>query len=342
MKSIKIMFLSLLSVTLVAGCTRSDRPRIADGTALAIGWRSPTDGKLKKFVDDLFAKRLRSGESGRFFGILKKAGFDNLDVNWGLLTTAQPVAEDGKFEKFPDIALVVSRSHDVKKIVAAICEEARGGIASEDVKIAGRSVIRLVKKGEDVSKVNLTPHFASLQGKLLIVTSNAECMERQLGLYLDGKGVSADFRDFTIGKDDMLRLAVPELGKMIALQVDKKTIASYADEIPDGDAIATGLGAVQLQVRAPHGNSLDVRLIADAANAEHAQTLLTAINGKVLQGRAKLQRLAKCDDRVGVVGEILKKFSARAEGERVVLSLPITEEHVSEVLENVSKELKLR
>lgn len=230
-----------------------DSPRIAQGAIFALV--VDIDGAsahLNELLVDILGKRKAEEiipkislsnpdipEDLRIF--LDESGLGKADFEWVAYSCGTPefkVSGNGDLaepESIPDLAFVVRVDHDFAKISELLKKQAakKGKDQFEDGRISGEDVLiaRPVDK-DDVKfmeQTGLEPVIGSVEGKLLVAATSPKAFSDQVALYRDGKGASADFKDF---KADPIRLKVTGLDIL-----SRKMARTFAESAAGDDPV---------------------------------------------------------------------------------------------------------
>lgn len=161
---------------------------------------------------------------GEVRGYCEKAGIDPDEVKWVVLTSAMPdFPKAGRPPKtVPDIAIAVRLDHDFAKLADVLKSlPTSDGESLEDATIAGCACLEIKDVTGKLESKGASPVIGSLDGKVLLFGSTKAAFEKNAALYLEGKGESADFKDFAV---EGVALRVTEIDRLVAAAVPEGEI----------------------------------------------------------------------------------------------------------------------
>ena len=346
MKTIKLLACAALAAACMAGftgCSKKDysKPKVAEGTVLALAVRSPEQTSLAPLVekyklnDNTAALKSMPKEMKEFF---EKLELDKVETKWALVTIGGEIDKDKVAAgKIPDIACVFATTLDLDKVVTEFENTAKGSDKPEFKKttIAGVSAYEITSKGGD----KIVPCAASLDGKLIICASSAAVLEKQIALYRDGKGESSDFSSFAVAGNDILRVKAVKVGEIVQKVLPDPSLLKGANEVMEGgDKIVQGLASVEIGLSASDdGKDIKLDVTVETASDADAEKLITAAKGGLAMATAAAQQGAAKDEEAKAALGVLESAKAVNEGKAAKLTAAAPAEPL---LQFVSKMIK--
>ena len=309
----------------IAGCDQKTKeyagPKVAEGAVVALAGRKADATSLAPLVkqyklDGVISPEKMEQLPDKVKDLVKELEIDKLDVKWTAASVGDlsVVAKDA----VPEIGIAMAVTLDLDKFVAAVdkkCKEEKEDVSFNKTTISG------VQAYEIVSKKNkgVVPCVASLDGKLVLFASSADGLAKQIALYRDGKGASADFDAFALGANDLIRVKAVKVGENVKKSIpDQKMLEGLKDLLPDGDKLVLGLGSVDLALSASaDGKDVKLDLAVETASDADATKLATLVQSSM----APLTMMVKDakDDGTKLAAGVLK--SVKVEGKGKVASL---------------------
>ena len=342
MKLMKLMACAALAVACAVGftgCSKkvdASKPRVADGAVLALVVQAPTKTSLAPLVEKYKLNDVKAAlekapaDAKEFF---EKIELDKIESKWLLVTVGGEIAKD----KVPDVAFVAATTLDLDKFVAEFEKSAKGEKKPEFKKttIAGVSAYEITSKKDKV-----VPCVAALDGQLIIVASSAAFLEKQIALYRDGKGESADFSSFGLPGNGILRIKAVKVGDVVkkALGEDAAMLEMVNGIIPEGDKIVLGLNSVEIALSASDdGKNAKLDLTVETASDADAEKLITAAKGGLTMATAAAKETVKDEsDKAAALGA-LESATAVNEGKVAKISAAAPAEPIFKLVSEMIK-----
>jgi hypothetical protein len=321
MKMIKLMACAALAAACAVGftgCGSKDysTPKVAEGAVCALAMRSPAKTSLSPLIEKYKLNDYKAAveqlpaDAKDLFNELE---LEKVDTKWVLVTVGGEIA----MGKIPDVAIVVATTLDLDKVVAAAEKDKDKNVEFKKKDVAGVPAYEIVAKGEEV-----VPCVASLDGKLIIGASSAAVLEKQIALYRDGKGASADFSSFGLSANDILRVTAVKAGETVKKALpDQSMLQAVTGMIPDGDKLVLGLGVIELTATTDE-KDVKLGLSVETASDADADKLRTVAKTGLMGLTAQLKEGADKDTDTKMAYEALQ--SAKVEGEGKIAKLSIT------------------
>lgn len=366
MKLVKLMACAALAAVCAAGftgCSKKDAssdesakkeashggafvPKVAEGAILSIVGRSAENTSLAPLVAKfgLSSKEGMDQMPPKIKDVIKDLGLDKADAQWMCLTIGDvSAAVQGK--DVPEVAVAMAVTLDLDQAVS-VCEKKLkeekmdGELSFRKTKVAGVDAYEVVCKGFKVGAKNVIPCIASLDKKLILAATSAACLEKQIALYRDGKGASADFCAFTLKVNDLIRVKAVNVGENVQKNLPSPdALAAVGQIVPNGDKIVAGLGAVELSVVASaDGKNIVAGLSVETASNADAETLATAAKNGLAMVAAMLKDEKDVAAKLGF--EALQSAKASAEGTVAALSVSVDADAVLKFLAEKAKDIK--
>ena len=356
MKMIKQMACAALAAAVavgISGCgSKADysQPKVAEGTIMALAARSGADTSLapvlKKYKMDggWTSEDNLKQMPAELRDIVKELELDKTDCKWMVLTVGDvSAAVQGK--DAPDVALALATTLSLDKAVAA-CEKKlkdekdAGKPEFKKETVAGVSAYSVNSKDFKVGEKTVVPFVASLDGQLIIATSSKAVLEKQIALYRDGKGVSADFGAFALGANDIIRVKAVKVGENVKKSIpDQEMLKGLNDLLPDGDKLVAGLGTVDLALAASaDGKDVKIDLAVEMASDADATKLVELAKGSL----APLNMMLKDtkDDSMKLAANVLKSVKVEGKGRVASLSAACPADDLVKSVSEQKKNLK--
>ena len=336
MKMMKQMACAALAAALAAGISGCDSksakdyssPKVAEGAILALAGRSAEDTSLapilKKYKLDsgLASEENLKQMPAEMKDLVKELELDKAEFKWTALTVGD--MSGAMKGDVPEVAVALATTLNLDKAVAA-CEKKlkeekdEGKPEFKKEMVAGVSAYSINSKDLKVGEKAVVPFVASLDGQLILAASSKAVLEKQIALYRDGKGASADFGAFALGANDAIRVKAVKVGENVKKSIpDQKMLEGLKDLLPDGDKLVLGLGSVDLALSASaDGKDVKLDLAVETASDADATKLATLVQSSM----APLTMMVKDakDDGMKLAAGVLK--SVKVEGKGKVASL---------------------
>ena len=356
MKTINLMACTALvaaCVVGISGCGSSNdysTPKVAEGSILALVGRSAEDTSLapilKKYKLDsgLASEENLKQMPTEMKDLVKELELDKAEFKWTALTVSD-VSGAMKGE-VPEVAVTLATTLDLDKAVAA-CEKKlkdekdEGKPEFKKATIAGVSAYSIHSKELKTGDKAVVPFVASLDGKLIIAASSDAVLEKQIALYRDGKGASADFGSFALGANDMLRIKLVKVGENVKKSVpDLSMLQGLNGFVPDADKLVLGLGTVELALSASaDGKDAKLDLTVETASDADADKLRTLAKSGLMPLTAMVKDAM--DEGMKLASGVLQATKIAGEGKVASLSVAYAADNlikfVSERKKNVLK-----
>ncbi len=345
MKFIKLA--SIASVVLaLAGCGEKTKvsaaegfsPIVAEGTAVALKYRK-SDSPSMNILSDFFVKEraesiaeaMNHARGGREFAeFLEKSGLKDATIEWVLLSVGELTPGVIAGDEIPSVALAFCAEHDFARLSAAVKEDvdkAANGDSFEELSIPGAEAFRVVLTD------GVGPSWASLDGKLLIASMSPERLAAEVALYREGKPSAHPCADFAADKLGVVKLFLPDLGKILRDANAGERLSGIDQLIPDGKNIILGLKSLDLALNAEP--NLAVRIRLEAAKEEDAKVLESILNVSLMPLKAQLRKDAGAGSILA--GELLAALTITVEGSVLKLDLPVTDDQAKRGLEYIGE-----
>ena len=221
---------------------------------------------------------------------------DLLDVypRWAVLSVEGPLPGIGDNMNFEGLALAISVDVDLKKLISVVskklAEEGEKDISFREISVGGETAWRIVPNDKAIAmnlKATKTSlHLASLDGKLLLVATSRNTLEKQILLYRKGKGKGTALGDFSARNGELMHIQVSGIGNMIKeaalldemhdlLPGDLAEISSISEDI------LTGLQTLTADIKVTQSGTLSETIRLKAASEDDAE-LIRALAGTTL------------------------------------------------------------
>ena len=338
MKMMKHMACAALAAALAAGISGCDSksakdyssPKVAEGAILALAGRSAEDTSLapilKKYKLDsgLASEENLKQMPAEMKDLVKELELDKAEFKWTALTVGD--MSGAMKGDVPEVAVALATTLNLDKAVAA-CEKKlkeekdEGKPEFKKEMVAGVSAYSINSKEFKVGEKAVVPFVASLDGQLILAASSKAVLEKQIALYRDGKGASADFASFALGANDMLRIKLAKVGENVKKSIpDPAMLQELNGFVPDADKLVLGLGAVELALSASaDGKDAKLDLAVETAADADADKLRTLAKSGLMPLTAMVK--GSKDDGMKLASGVLQAAKIAGEGKVANLSV---------------------
>ena len=222
---------------------------------------------------------------------LKECDLIDVYPRWAVLSIEGPLPGVGDNMNLEGLALAISMDVDLKKLISVtskkLAEEGENVISFHEVSVGGEKAWQIVPNDSVIAMnlraTNASLHLASLDGKLLLLATSRDTLEKQILLYRKGKGKGNALGDFSAKNGELLHFQVSDIGNMIKesaqldemrdlLPRDLAALSSISEEILTGlktltaDLKVTLSGAVKESIRLKAASEDDAELIRALAS----------------------------------------------------------------------------
>lgn len=346
MKMIKHMAYAALAAAVAVGITGCgskvdySQPKVAEGTIVAMVGRSANATSLKPICEKYgLASNDLSQLPKEVKDVIADSGLDKADVKWVAVTIGD-ISAALKDKGAPDAAVAIAATFNLDTAVAAVekkLKEKKEEVTFKKTTIAGVPAYEIHSKDEKV-----VPCIASLDGQLFLGTASAASLEKQIGLYRDGKGSSKDFGAFALGANDIIRIKAVKVGDNVKKNLpDPEMLKAVNQIIPDGDKIVLGLGALDITLTAS-GDGKDIKLdmsVETAADADADKIAAIAKTG-LMTFTAQMKEGAAKDADAKAAYDVLQGTKIEAKGKVITLSASTAADPAMKALADKAKAIK--
>lgn len=351
MKMTKQIACAVLAAACVAGFSGCgsksySKPKVAEGAVIALAGHDIKSTSLaslaEKYKLGTFTEENMAKVPAEMKDLVKELALDKVETKWFALTVGD--VSGVMKEEVPDIAFAAATTLDLDKTVAA-CEKKLKEDKSADkpeikkTTVAGVPAYEIRAKDFKTGGKEVVPCAASLDGQLIIVASSAAVLEKQIALYKDGKGESADFASFKLGANDILRAKIVKVGENIKKSLPSPDALQIVNGIvPDGDKVVLGLNYVELAFGASaDGKNVTLDLTVDTAADADADKLRSYAKTGLMALTAQMQQNAEKDADAKMAYDALKAAKVEGEGKVAKLSSTAAAEPILKALADLAK-----
>ena len=243
--------------------------------------------KVAQYKEDLLADAPRDVRE-----FIDESGLGDAELRWAVFS-----AEDLKFgngaPQWVGLSLAIAGKIDLEKLLPAIekksSEKPRTAVMFKEISVEGGKAWRMEPQ-DDSSARQLEEHVTSLDGKLVLVASSRDTLEKQIRLYRDGKDEGDALDGFSAKEGDLLRLAVNDVGGMARRSMSEEKLKDIARNIPDGDKIVLGLKSFHVELTVSSDGTLSESLSLMAGSSKDAETIRTLAKSGLMMMRAQMGR----------------------------------------------------
>lgn len=215
-------------------------------------------------------------------------------IRWTCLSIGDDLRLDGRGRVHPDIALAISIRHDMPRVMDAanrLNDRALYDTGSlEEFNLEGVRAWR----HNAVSRLRGIC-YASLDGELMLIANSPEALARQIRLYRDGVGESAEFAGLHMGENEVAQLFVPFASGAYD-NVRRITRDAYGESpFPDINRRNRTYGALRVRITEGPRDTYALTAAIDAKNDIEAEELRAALRGTRFAAKALLRLKARKD-----------------------------------------------
>ena len=341
MKLMKLMACAALAAACavgISGCGSKDysKPKVAEGAIAAIMVRPAEDTSLAQLCKQYglgLSDLMKKVPDEKFQEVAKELELEKATHKWIAVTLFDLAAE--KFEKGePDLAIAIATSVDLDKVIAVAEKKFKDEKKDAEIK---KTTVADVPAYEFVSKKKSDGLAANLDKQLILAATTQAGLEKQIALYRDGKGASAEFSSFGLSANDIIRVKVAKVGENVKKSLPSPDALQMVNNfVPEGDKIVLGLGAVELALGAADKNVKLDFTVETAADAD-ADKLVTLAKTGLMPLTAQMQKAAGKDADAKLAYDTLKGLKVEAKGKVASLTAAAPAEPI---LKLVSEKIK--
>lgn len=169
------------------------RPRVLAGKQAAACFRLDGANGLQRLVNGLTAYGLPAEIKSVADDFLRQTGLGKIDVEWISVTVGE-LENTVKDRRLPSLAVAIRGQNDLVSLTARLeqtIRQRKRDFAFMPCTVAGVAAWRLPKSARGPDDPDY--HFASLDGKLILVTLSRDDLERQIRLFRQGQEESDTF-----------------------------------------------------------------------------------------------------------------------------------------------------
>ena len=318
-------------------------PMVAADASLALGFRGTSSPGLQPFVDAMKEALGATGPTddeqrlhARRF--LEESGLLEADVRWAVMSAGPvTIAPGGGLAAPPDVFAAVSFAHDLAALVETYnrLRFETSPLIEPDGEVAGLAAwrIRLSSDGgEPPDGAVPILHYASLGGEILLGASSRAALERLIAFYRGGGEDASSAFGSALSDGGALTLFFPQFGEMANLAMEGGPSLARFDALPpDMVRKILSLGGLTLTVAAGESGGLKLRIALDAASEKDADEFRALVALGLVKVRMDLRAAEKKADTpvaaadIRLARESAQGTSVKAEGSRLVVSVPVSE-----------------
>ena len=325
MKMIKQMACAALAAACVAGisgCGSSSdysKPKVAEGAIAATVVRPVEDTSIAQLCKQYglgLSDLMKKVPDEDFQEVAKELELEKAKHKWIAFSFSDVSVE--KIEKGePDFAMAIATTVDLDKVIAVVEKKLKDGKRDEEIK---KTTVADVPAYEFVKNKKPDGFAANLDKQLILFANTQAGLEKQIALYRDGKGASADFGSFALGANDILRTKAMKVGENVKKNLPSPDALQMVNNfVPDGDKIVLGMGAVELALGAV-GKDVKLDLAVETAADADADKLVTLAKTGLMPLTAQMQKAADKDADAKLAYEALQGVKVEAKGKVASLS----------------------
>ena len=344
MKLMKLMACAALAAACavgISGCGSKDysKPKVAEGAIAAIMVRPAEDTSLAQLCKQYglgLSDLMKKIPDATFQEVAKELELEKATHKW-IAVTIQDVSAEKVEKGEPDFAVAIATTVDLDKAIAVAEKKFKDEKKDDEVK---KTTVADVPAYEFVSKKKTDGFAANLDKKLILIANTQAGLEKQIALYRDGKGASADFSSFGLSANDILRIKAMKVGENLkkALGENVAMLQMVNGVIPDGDKIVLGLASAEIGIGASSdGKNAVLDISLDTASDADANKLRTAVKERLVAITEHLKAAAEKSAEAKAQYETAQSVKVEGEGKVAKLSAAAPAEPI---LKLVSEKIK--
>ncbi len=297
------------------------QPKVAEGAIAAFVVRPMEDTSLAPLCKQygLGLTDLMKRAPGDFQEFIKELELDKAEIKW-VAWNIDPLSAD-KIEKGNvEFAAAIATSFDIDKFVAFAEKKFKERGHKDEVK---KTTIADVPAYIVIKSEKPKAYLANLDKQFILVATTSAGLEKQIALYRDGKGASADFGSFTLDANDVIRLKVAKVGENVKKALPSPDALQMVNGfVPDGDKVILGLASVEINLRASSdGKSATFDVSVETASDADADKLTTAAKSGLMMATAAVKQKAEKDAEAKAALDVLESAKIANEGKVAKLSV---------------------
>ena len=208
-------------------------------------------------------------------------------IHWSCLSIGDNLRLDAGGRVHPDVALAIAVSHDLPRVMNAANRLNDRTLydtgALEEFDLGGVKAWR-----HNAASRLRGVCYASLDGKLMLIANSPEALVRQIRLYRDGEGESAEFADLRMEKDEVVHAFIPFASEAYG-EVRRITRNASGDSpFPDLNRRNRTYGALHVSAREGRRDTYVITATVAARNDVEAEELRAALRGTRLAAKTLL------------------------------------------------------
>ena len=257
---------------------------------------------------------------------------DLLDVypRWAVLSVEGPLPGIGDNMNLEGLALAISVDVDLKKLISVVskklAEEGENVVSFREISVGSEKAWQIVPNDSTIAMnmkaMNISLHLASLDGKLLLVATSRNTLEKQILLYRNGKGKGNALGDFSATNGELLHFQASGIGNMIkeaalfdetrdVLSGDLAEISSISEEI------LTGLQTLTADIKVTQSGTVSETIRLKAASEDDAELIRALAGTTLIVAKTFASRLSNVPKELV---DALKVFHVNGQGDTIEFS----------------------
>ena len=231
-------------------------------------------------------------ESSEF---LSECGLNGVYPEWALMSVEGLLSLNDDSPNLGGMALAILAPIDLDRVISVVCrkmaEADEDDIAFREIYIDGEKAWRILPNRNSVARdfreVNVNPHIASIDGRLVIVAMSRRILEKQIRLYRNGEGAREGDGDalggFSAADGQLMRIYMSGIGDTIRCNVPVEamkrglSVGMAADIASVSEEIVTSLRSLALDVDVAQDGGVRLTLRLEAGSEDDGELIRTLV-----------------------------------------------------------------
>ena len=226
---------------------------------------------------------------------LSECGLEGVYPEWALLSMEGPLQLNVERQNLGGLALAVAGPVDLERVISAVgrkmAESGEDDVVIREIYIDGEKAWRILPNRNSVARdfreVNVNPHIASIDGRLVIVAMSRRILEKQIRLYRNGEGAREGYGDalggFSAADGQLTRIYMSGIGEAIRCNVPVEAMkrglnfGMAADIASVSEEIVTSLRSLALDVDVAQDGGVGLTLRLEAGSEDDGELIRTLV-----------------------------------------------------------------
>ena len=255
-------------------------------------------------------------------------------IHWCCLSIGDDLRLGADGRVHPDIALAIAVSHDLPRVMNAANRLNDRTLydtgALEEFDLDGVKAWR----HNAVSRLRGVC-YASLDGELMLIANSPEALMRQIRLYRDGEGESAEFANLHMAEDEVVHVFAPFASEAYS-EVRRITRNASGDSpFPDLNRRNRTYGALHVSAREGRHDTYVVTATVAARNDVEAEELRAALRGTRLALKALLLLGARKDPELRAYANLVGSLEIGGSDGKVELRTTLAKDRANALIRDL-------